>query len=430
MMDYCSFFKSINGFLRLDLTNAEFHTLLFIGERTIRYNKLEEKIPLRHFLTGVYDKTGQLLLGHVSLSKTSLLKGIKSLHRRGFIALSHCTESGAGIYRLVVENIEKAVAMIRETSARTTKKWFRNNEVEDVATKSERGSTLVPGVGNFGTTKDTDRELQKDQKPTSLSSAAVEPAVVSVKKKVEEIRQKYRETRERKKDELHLTREGFRQDAFIAAWVSSCETHKETYFGDKVPLVSPTRKELAIFKNSLTGLALPAGFKAGAFIEWCVLYWNTVQEERFYWMTNPPAPLAPDLRFFMRFIRDFYAIYLSRYAKQHIQTRQRRERQKEGVVSKGLYEAERKRADRTQEELAALRTKLEAEQVRYRDSLNQILIRKESGVPQEQMEQAERRYNRLLEQYNRLCDQLYGKDGLPEGVPEYDELAATPSRNR
>jgi DNA-binding MarR family transcriptional regulator len=426
-MNYYEFFKQLNTVLRCGLTNSEFHTLLFIGERTIRYNKVEEKIPLRHFLSGVFDGSGSLLIGRIGISKRSLLSAIDGLSRRGLVAVTQCRETGANIYRVLLTNIEKAVAMIKEASARPNHKWFRNKEISSTDENGVRGCKIAPrGVQN-STSKVTDRKPTEEKKLTSLPSSTAD-AAEPVQQTIDRIKLQHLAKLAGKRKTLSLAYQDFDPTALKAAWVTACDEHKDDYAG-VCPYVPASRRELAIFRNTLKGLQTPNGFDAVEFVEWCVAYWKPIREERFYWMTQPPAPLTPDQRFFMRFIKDFFTLFISRYAKQCVQRQRTALVQREGLVSKAQYDKERKRAEAYLEESNRLKEQIEQEQIRARDIVNRVLSRAEAPNPR--LQELERQHARLQQEFNKLSVQLYGEAGTPdEDLPEYDALPQKNPRRR
>ena len=71
---------------RLLFTRAEKEVLEFIAERTLRWNRWEENIPIRVFMNGVFTNDGEdLITCGLSYSKNTINQACHSLAKREFI---------------------------------------------------------------------------------------------------------------------------------------------------------------------------------------------------------------------------------------------------------------------------------------------------------------------------------------------------------
>lgn len=81
----------------MDLYERE--TMSFIFGRTCMYGKEWENIPIRHFMHGVFDGEGCVVIGPVAVSKTNLLRSLKLLQTKGLIEVRKSL-TGATNYRI------------------------------------------------------------------------------------------------------------------------------------------------------------------------------------------------------------------------------------------------------------------------------------------------------------------------------------------
>ena len=72
-----TYFLPVNGY-------KEFAVLMFVNERTLRFNKLIEHISQRHFLKGVKTKKESIHLG-LPISASTLWRTVGSLQRDGLL---------------------------------------------------------------------------------------------------------------------------------------------------------------------------------------------------------------------------------------------------------------------------------------------------------------------------------------------------------
>ena len=93
------FFGTITR-LKPYLTPDEFLVLMFIYDRTVRFNKRQENIPYRHFMEGINDREGRCVATRVGISKTNLLNAIRHLFQKGIIYTDNTDFGGSNIYSI------------------------------------------------------------------------------------------------------------------------------------------------------------------------------------------------------------------------------------------------------------------------------------------------------------------------------------------
>lgn len=69
------------------MTTTEFSVVLFIFQRTYRFNKLSEYIPVRHFLNGITARNGRVIAPPVHIKRRMLLYVLNRLEKAGFITV-------------------------------------------------------------------------------------------------------------------------------------------------------------------------------------------------------------------------------------------------------------------------------------------------------------------------------------------------------
>ncbi len=106
------FFGTITR-LKPFMTPDEFLVVMFIYDRTVRYGKPVENIPLRHFMKGVRDGEGRYVTPRVGLSKANLLRAIHHLFHKGIIFTDHTPYGGSNTYQILpIEEIN--ICEVRE----------------------------------------------------------------------------------------------------------------------------------------------------------------------------------------------------------------------------------------------------------------------------------------------------------------------------
>ena len=84
---------------RPHVTPDEFLVLMFVFERTYGYKKEWERIPLRHFLDGVFHgQTNECVTTRTGISKTNLLAALRHLTGKGLLLVSSDGKSGSNWY--------------------------------------------------------------------------------------------------------------------------------------------------------------------------------------------------------------------------------------------------------------------------------------------------------------------------------------------
>lgn len=83
---YFAVMKTIIRQWARELTSSEFKVLLFINERTLRFGKATEYIPINHFVHGVINAgTEEVLVSGIGLKRTAIKTAITTLKERDII---------------------------------------------------------------------------------------------------------------------------------------------------------------------------------------------------------------------------------------------------------------------------------------------------------------------------------------------------------
>jgi len=96
--NYYLFPKALDGYIG-QLTGNEFKVLAYIIRKTWGFNKVEDKISYRQFLSGIVTKDGVKVFDGLGMHRDTLVKCLKSLAKKGFIEIIR-EEGNANVYRL------------------------------------------------------------------------------------------------------------------------------------------------------------------------------------------------------------------------------------------------------------------------------------------------------------------------------------------
>src|SRR5690606_29298345 len=93
---YVPVVKAIDRYWVALLSGAECAVLRFIVARTLQWRKLEEFIPLTHFLHGVRSRGGELVAGAVPHTKRTILRALERLEQTGLIRVQRLRSKERG----------------------------------------------------------------------------------------------------------------------------------------------------------------------------------------------------------------------------------------------------------------------------------------------------------------------------------------------
>lgn len=247
--------------------------LRFVAGRTLRYDKLVEAIPKRHFMEGVADTKP------CGVPESTLKRGIKILYDEGYITVN----TRKGQFGSLPNQFAIDCRVIKET-ANSMESKLKIPKRRAVSPCFQRGSKMnPPGVQN----EPPEEEITKEDSRTKVLHSR---SAGSARELVELAKQKNAMAVARKADRLSQTRSA---DHLRAAWTKACSVY---YPGHPVP---PVPAAMAGRFRQQTIKMLPTGQDLADFIEWAVRCWPGIRSH-FRWMNKPPVPSYPDLEWCSR----------------------------------------------------------------------------------------------------------------------------------
>lgn len=274
-----------------ELSPVEYQTLLFIIERTLRFNKEWESIPIRHFDEGVYSFSDVRIIAGVKARRTSIVDAYRALAEKGLIMVKR-TRNGTGknVFKVVVKAIvegAKELSKLKISKKRTQKAMHAG--AQEVCTQVH--STNAPGCTPILST-----HLEEHISNTTSTPDEDQESLSDIISRARKLNLQKREAKAKKADsKLTIT-------TLKATWSESVSTH----FG-KTATPSVTSKDIAILKSVVTANTLPLPFTQ--FTDWVVENWEELSKNEFSWMTKNPMPAIPDLMFYCRFSKEFVKAY-------------------------------------------------------------------------------------------------------------------------
>ena len=320
-MDYIQYLTSVNRFMRSDLTNSELNVLLFVGERTLRFNKVTEKIPLRHFLDGIVDRKGNVIVAGLRMSRRTLIYALNSLRRKGLFLVTKCVDTGINIFTILTDAVEKKIKMAK---LKVSKKY-----------NGLRGGAIsaLGGVQN-STIEVTHREPSQTTSSSLRSErgGAAPPGTArsvhrSVKKKIH--------TRDTNRASL-LSATKPDKKVLRSAFSTACREH----YDYPIQVIAPSGREWGTYTNFLKATDFGEGFDYQEFFDWSMRNWDSMAEIELRWMgkrSNPP-PAAPSLPFFCQFTRYFLEAFIAERQGRKQLSQSYGRMAKDGVVSRIQFE--------------------------------------------------------------------------------------------
>lgn len=302
---YVSTYQALICQWSAELTQPELNVLLFVNERTLRYGKKRECIPMRHFLQGVVDKVGTRIIAGLRHNKNSIIKAYKSLRDRGLLLVSvgdnfKGTNEFAINFRKIVEG---AAAMsklnIGKKHKNEPKKEVEYDDFYDEGGVSERPSRGISGAQQ-GYLRGPANKNTYNKNTISKNTNSGQGPAEGIQEAVE--RAKARGLASAAKTSSTL-KTRISQRALAAHWRLMVTKHHP---GVAIPLAI-TPKQYGMFRNSLAANQLPVDLPD--FIEWAVANWVEIVDYDFEWCTARPAPHIPTLSFFATMLKYFVSAY-------------------------------------------------------------------------------------------------------------------------
>lgn len=293
-MNYIEALTGVNRFSG-DLSQSERSVLSFILERTLRFNKLTERIPLRHFLDGVVSMSGEVIVGGLGVGRTTLKNAVQSLKRKRLVRVVKCQETGENVFTVAVEVMEKLFTMAK---LKIGKEYKRLREGKGGGSKSD------PGVGQNPTLNNNNNGEHPQVFSPSLRSGREDAASPRTARHVAgQITQEYEDKRQSKIESLCTKYPN--RDKVRRAFTASLRRH---YDDRSIPIFSPSKRDWGQYRNFLKATDFGKGFEYPDFFEWSIAYWADVLDRELRWLKGN-VPQVPDLPFFCRMQKYFLHAY-------------------------------------------------------------------------------------------------------------------------
>jgi len=266
----------IDRHLSSSLTDAEYRVVRFVYQRTIKFGKTHEIIPLRHLLSGVTDREGNLIHAGLPYSASTIRRALRGLFSRQIILKfekkGHAPSIGLGF-------LDR----------------FEDQNYMQIAPKGghsceQGGWSRVTGGSGHSCEHPINRENITMRKVTAGNAVPASLVGLGVSSSA-----KTKEAREKRK--LKKTATAY-ETVFSDAWRSVYDDRGPTRW---------TVADLGIIKNALA--RLPASVDRAKFIEAIVFGWDQIMKSRFGWMKNRPS--RPAVRFIARHVDVLYDAYSS-----------------------------------------------------------------------------------------------------------------------
>lgn len=308
---YVQVYQAIVNYWMGELSPTELRVLLIVNERTLRYNKEEEIIPIRHFTEGVYSRDGDLITNPIPANRSTIVRAYQALvDKQILIVTKHATRNATKNKFAINFNllIEKALEM---ANLKTPKK--RKESDRECARSTHRGAKGVQQEYTIST--EVDKSVDKQPETTGLRP--------ELREVVEKAYQAYKDRRVAKAARANAS---FSRAAVAAAWATAVQEHHTL-----TPIATLSDKGF---------YALRSAFKAHKqimpvteFVGWAVAHWTSLKANEMSWCgTMPPSP---SIEFFAFFYKYFLAAHNDFVKRQDLEERKR---QKRGSELRAAYE--------------------------------------------------------------------------------------------
>ena len=277
---YVQVSQAVDNLVIKNLTRSEYAVLRFINERTLRYDKEWEFIPMRHFLEGVFKADGTLLHAGLPYAKSSIIKAYQGLIDKGYLLKNDGTRNKFSVnYQRLLE-VAHTMALAQK-GLKFPKKPRR--------TVTERTVTPLQTVTEETSPNKEQSELSTRYPETDVS----ETRGRDIQQRVEKVQAKARAARAHKAKKLaeNLTYQNVR-----AAWAVAHQKHRK----DRT-MLALTQKDFFKLRASWRAHKIPMAL--ADFIEVVVRDWSMFAYT-FRWVEQG-YPQAPDFPFLSRMLKFF-----------------------------------------------------------------------------------------------------------------------------
>lgn len=274
-----------------ELTPVQYSVFAFIVQRTLKYNKESERIPLRHFLDGVYSSRNKNpIIAGLKVSKPTLIEAISTLGKLGFI--SHVKNSTGNLFIVNTSNIQNRV---KNAMLKLSKKYKAS--LERSTTEQDNNSTRSKIKPLVVKNKTANIRINKKTKRKEGVSDALRSPVRSIEEKVDIIRKQYQNNISRAAKEKQQSVSSLSVQSILTVW-------------NKIAPTSITQKEASILCRNFKNIKMPESLTWDKLLIWSITSWKYIVTSKFSWMCNTPPPLVPDGMFMAKFVRYFVSYWV------------------------------------------------------------------------------------------------------------------------
>jgi hypothetical protein len=289
------------------LSSAEYHLMLFINERTLRYGKTEESIPVRHFLEGVFNASGERIVAGVGHTKAAIIRAYQSLQEKGLIEITKGQRfNSTNIFVMQVGRILEGAKKLSKLKVPKKKKQAENDN-QVVSYDNRSGVVEAPQWCR----RDTSISTHYNNKRNSKNSNSAD-VTAGIAEALEKAKEKNAASAQRKVQTM-ATR-GLSKQGVSALWRKLLVQ----YYPDATANLVVTPKQYGMLKASYEATNLPLPFPE--FAEWAVANWQELIDYDFAWCKKSPPPRLPSLPFFASMLK-YFANY---HGNQHIRDTHRK----------------------------------------------------------------------------------------------------------
>lgn len=344
---YVSALQEINRTWMTVLNPTEYRVLMFVVERTLRWNKDTEVIVGSHFINGITSADGELIIGGIPCSISSIRKAYTSLKERGLLSISKIdvgytfknkfTVHVAKLLRGVIDMVSKLKEPKQNQRGRTKRTMGVNERTRGGERENQRGTLPDP-------VEYTDSKQPDSKQPESSTSVA------DICKGVVHAHKQKQQQRAKKVENV------FNAKNATAAWNIALQEHCPN-----AARITLSRQDAIVLKSVWKANHVNATLTE--FMQWAVINWEDLRTNDLKWADTLSA--SPSLRSFAYLYKHFAASFSNTKARQAI-----RKRREAGTLTAGQRQ-QLEGAHRTQRENTELRGML-ANQMERNEALTHL----------------------------------------------------------
>jgi hypothetical protein len=337
--------QAIDNYMVASLTPSQYQLLRFINERTLRYEKEWEYIPMRHFLEGVYSGRGELLHAGLPYAKATVIKAYQGLVDIGIIKQAGGTRNKFAIdyERLLEAAHTMALAHQGLKPSRRQTVTHRTSDLEETVT--HRTSPLLK-----------EQKSRSDRYPEADASQEIPSGGKREDKgTLHALLSTVTTSREKMAARAAKLAENITQENVKGAWVTAHLEHRK-----ERAMLSLSKSEIGKVRGVWRANRVPVPLNE--FITWAVANWNEIRTHEMKWCKG--FPQVPDFKFFIGMLKWFVKAF-GEYNERHWEHQDMLEARRDNKASK-----------KTMDEAHSLKKLLD--QYEQRHERDQERIRKQS----------------------------------------------------